>query len=156
MMFSIELSSDIAARDVQTRAMVLHAEASKLETIARGMRAEADMIEADLKKRKEVIMEQTNEDGAISPEIYVLAYSGEAMLKLTDVEGFNSWEAGELLIKAERKARILDPGRSDPFFFEIDEILERIGGLPFISFTLEESSGFLSKARAFCEKHKPK
>jgi hypothetical protein len=75
---------------------------------------------------------------------------------LTDVEGFNPWEAGELLTKAERKARILDPRRADPFFFEIDEILERVNGLPFISFTLEESSSFLSKARAFCEKHKPK
>lgn len=155
MMFSIEISSDIAARDVRTRAMVLHSEASKLETIARGMRAEADLIEADLKKRKEAIMEQVNEEG-ISPEVYVLAYSGEAMFRLTDVEGFNPWEAGELLTKAERKARILDPRRADPFFFEIDEILERVNGLPFISFTLEESSSFLSKARAFCEKHKPK
>jgi len=156
-MVSIEVSSDIEHWDERVRSMALHAEASKFEAIARGMRREADLLEAEIKKRRESRVErEKKEKEIIAPDIYLLAFAGQAMFCLTDVEAFNPWGAGDHLAKVAGYARILQPGRSDPFFFEIDELIDRIGKsmLDVKPLTLEESESFLLKAREFCERYK--
>lgn len=53
MKFSIEISSDIANRDERIRVMTLHSEASRLEALAKTFRQEAELVNAQFKKRRE-------------------------------------------------------------------------------------------------------
>ena len=91
----------------------------------------------------------------IATDVYLLACAGHAMLFLTDAEAFDPSGASDHLAKVAGYARILNPGRSDPFFFDIDELIDKIGGSIFDTklLSLEESSCFLLQAKEFCERY---